>query len=230
MPFVAKDIIRLHGFKIGLDKDQVSLPILRSLLKGWYEGAEVQIIEKVVRPGDRIIEMGTGIGVTAMKAAKIVGAENVLSFELNPYLIAWARDNFKRNDIPVNIAQKALFARGAMPGETIDFHVHENFWASSLVERDGIRETIQVPTACLEDVIEAHKATMLVVDIEGAEVALFEKLDLTGITKIVMEIHYKTAGRQATNAMIRQIADQGFFLDYELITDGVLCFTRDGQA
>ncbi|NVJ98540.1 MAG: FkbM family methyltransferase [Alphaproteobacteria bacterium] len=226
MSFIAKDIIRLHGFKVGLDKDAVSLPILRALLKGWYEGAEVGLIEKVLKPGDKVIELGTGIGITSMTAARIVGAKNVCTHELNPYLVAWAQDNFARNDLALTVMQEALLPRASMPEGYIDFHVHKDFWSSSLVKRDGIQETIQVPVVCLEDKIATFGANTLIIDIEGAEVSLFETLDLAGIEKIILEIHYKSAGRQPTNQMIGNIQAAGYFLDYELITDGVLCFTR----
>jgi len=226
MSFIAKDVIRLHGLKIGIDKEKVSMPILRSMLQGWYEAVELKLMKKVLTPGDRILEVGGGIGITAMKAADIIGAENIFSFELNPYLIEWSADNFKRNDLEIQVFQEALFPRCSLPEGQVDFHVHQNFWASSLAPRDGTVEVIQVPSACLEDKIAEHRANVLIVDIEGAEVHLFKDLDLKGIEKIVMEIHYRAAGRAETNAMIRSIEDRGFFLDYEMIDSGVLCFTR----
>ncbi|WP_286829326.1 MULTISPECIES: FkbM family methyltransferase [Kordiimonas] len=230
MSFIAKDVIRLHGLKIGIDKDAVSMPILRSMLQGWYEAVELTLMKKVLTPGDRIVEVGGGIGITAMKAADIIGAENIFSFELNPYLIEWSADNFKRNGFEIQVFQQALFPRASLPDGLVDFHVHQNFWASSLAPREGTVETIKVPAACLEDKIAEHRANVLIVDIEGAEVHLFNGLDLTGIEKIVMEIHYRAAGRTETNAMIRSIEDRGFFLDYEMIDSGVLCFTRTADA
>lgn len=224
--YQGKDIIRLHGFDIGLDKDAVSLPILKQMLKGWYEDKELQIMAALLKQGDRMLEMGAATGITSMWAAKLIGAENVFPYELNPYLVDWAHDNFARNGFDIKVGQTALVADKQDVAAEIDFHIHEDFWASSLVKPKGRHETIQVETGSFEKAITTHKANVLLIDIEGGEVDLLMKADISGINKIIMEIHYDAAGKQETNAMVKHLTDQGFFLDLSLSAKSVVALYR----
>mgnify|MGYP002700637100 CR=1 FL=1 len=224
--FSPKEIIKLHGFDIGVDKEAISPRILRGMMRGWYEEQELHIMKAMLAKGDRILELGSATGLSSMWAANIVGQENIFPFELNPYLVDWAHDNFSRNGFDIKVQQVALAATLQHAAPSIDFHIHEDFWASSLVKPVGNHETIQVPTACFEDAVSTHNINTLLIDIEGGEVDLFLKADITDIQKIIMEIHYDAVGKQATNAMLQHIVAQGFFLDHTISANGVVALYR----
>lgn len=229
MNFESQDIVKLHDFEIGLDRNAVSLPILRAILKGWYEGGEVKLIKTFVKPGDKVVELGAGIGITAMAVAKIVGSDNIFPYELNPYLIKWSDFNFARNGFEIHVRQVALLALSQKADETIDFHIHRNFWGSSLIHREGTVETLAVPTYALEQSIEDHDANTLLIDIEGAETDLLVHADLSSIQKIIMEIHYGIAGRKKTDDMIRHLVVNGFSIDLQISSGSVVALYRDGS-
>ncbi|UTW55280.1 50S ribosomal protein L11 methyltransferase [Kordiimonas sp. SCSIO 12610] len=225
MNFEPNDIIPLHNYKIGFDKRAVSLKILRSFIKGWYESAEVNLIKKVIKPDDRIIELGAGIGITAMVASNIVG-DKISTYELNPYLIEWARDNFRRNGFNIPVNQVALMPESQINSDTVDFYVHDDFWSSSLTKPDVYTATLPTKVASVEKAISEQQANTLIVDIEGAEVDFFNHVELSGIEKIIMEIHYNIAGKAETDAMIMKLIAQGFALDLEKTGDRVLFLER----
>src|SRR5918998_1543964 len=50
-----------------------------------------------VRPGDRVLDMGTGCGVNGILAAR-AGAD-VLALDINPEAVRAARDNARRNGV-----------------------------------------------------------------------------------------------------------------------------------
>jgi len=228
MSFTSQDIVKLHDFEIGLDRNAVPLPILRAILKGWYEGGEVNLIKIFIKPGDKVIELGAGIGITAMAVARIVGGENIFPYELNPYLIEWSGFNFVRNGFDIHARQVALLPRSQKREETVDFHIHKNFWGSSLLPREGTIETLAVPTYALEQSIEDHCANTLLIDIEGAETDLLMQADLSAIQKIIMEIHYGIAGRKKTDDMIRHLVVSGFSIDLHHSNGSVVALYRDG--
>lgn len=228
MQFKSQDIVKLHGFEIGLDRNALPLPILRAILKGWYEGGEVRLIDAFVSPSDRVIELGSGIGLTTMAVAKIVGSNSVFPYELNPYLIDWSSFNFSRNGLEIEAQQFALLPQSMIDGDTIDFHIHKNFWGSSLLAREGTIETIAVPTLALEQAIAQHSANTLLIDIEGAETDLLMQTKLDSIEKIIMEIHYGIAGRQKTDDMIRHLVLNGFSIDLHISNGSVVALYRDG--
>ncbi|MFZ4500209.1 MAG: 50S ribosomal protein L11 methyltransferase [Minisyncoccia bacterium] len=55
-------------------------------------------IEQTVKPGDIVLDSGTGSGILAMFAAK-AGAKKVIALELDPYIAKLARDNVVRNGL-----------------------------------------------------------------------------------------------------------------------------------
>ncbi len=61
-----------------------------------------------VRPGERVLDMGTGSGVNAILAAR-AGAE-VLAVDLNPAAVAAARANAERNGVALTCAVSDVFA------------------------------------------------------------------------------------------------------------------------
>ena len=53
---------------------------------------------------------------------------------------------------------------------------------------------------------------MIICDIEGGEIELFNGADLASIRLIIMETHYGFVGDAVTDAMIRNFILQGFSL------------------
>ncbi|MDR6122306.1 ribosomal protein L11 methyltransferase [Bacillus sp. SLBN-46] len=69
----------------------------------------IQAIERTVRPGDRVIDVGTGSGVLSIAAA-MLGAEDVRAFDLDEVAVTQARLNIKLNKVhpSVTISQNNL--------------------------------------------------------------------------------------------------------------------------
>jgi hypothetical protein len=90
----------------------------------------------------------------------------------------------------------------------------------------GIVKTVQIPVFCLEDAIAAHKANVIICDIEGGEVELVRDADLSTIRLILMETHYRAAGEVATDAMISKLIADGFSLHLGYSGDHVIVLRR----
>jgi ribosomal protein L11 methyltransferase len=58
----------------------------------------IQALERIVRPGDRVIDVGTGSGVLSIAAA-MLGAEDVRAFDLDEVAVTTARVNIKLNKV-----------------------------------------------------------------------------------------------------------------------------------
>lgn len=58
----------------------------------------IQALERSVRPGDRVIDVGTGSGVLSIAAA-MLGAEDVRAFDLDEVAVTSARLNIKLNKV-----------------------------------------------------------------------------------------------------------------------------------
>jgi ribosomal protein L11 methyltransferase len=58
----------------------------------------LKTLERIVRPGDHVIDVGTGSGVLAIAAAKL-GAEHVLALDLDPVAVSSATENVRLNGL-----------------------------------------------------------------------------------------------------------------------------------
>jgi ribosomal protein L11 methyltransferase len=58
----------------------------------------IQALERTVRPGDRVIDVGTGSGVLSIAAA-MLGAEDIRAFDLDEVAVTQARLNIKLNKV-----------------------------------------------------------------------------------------------------------------------------------
>ena len=209
-------LTEIGGFVVFVDTERYAADIISALDGGEYERRERQLVAALVQPGDRIIEAGTAIGVVSMTAAMIVGAQNVLTFDANPDIVADARENFRRNGLSgIKSRIGALKNRQSATSraDTVDFHISREYWASRLNASPtdpGIIKTVQVPVFCLEKEIKLHGANVLICNIEGGETDLLMRADLSGIRTIIMETHYWSAGELAIDAMVRKLILAGF--------------------
>jgi ribosomal protein L11 methyltransferase len=69
----------------------------------------IQAIERTVRPGDRVIDVGTGSGVLSIAAA-MMGAEDVRAYDLDDVAVTQAKLNIKLNKVNniVTVSQNNL--------------------------------------------------------------------------------------------------------------------------
>lgn len=224
----AGDVVEVGGFLVGLS-DAYGPQVKGALRSGGYEKRERDLVARFVLPVDRVLELGTGVGVVAMTAAKIVGPQNVVTYDANPEIVADAKANFARNGMEGIDARVGLMAnrRHFAPGE-VKFGVDGEFWASRQADaqEDKFARVIAAPLVCLEDVIAAHRANVLICDIEGGEVDLLTEADLTGVRLIVLETHYWAKGETATDAMVRALILSGFSIHLQTAAWSAMALRR----
>ena len=213
--------INVGGFEIFADEKRYSPAILGAFGRNDYEGRERDVLKEIIRPNDRILEIGTAVGVVTMSAASAVGAEQVATYEANPMILADARRNFAHNALAGIKAINAVLmnrAKWGGPDEHVDFYVSRDFWSSRMaagIDDEDIVEVVQVPTLCLEEAIAVHQANFLICDIEGGEADLLTEADLTGLDTILIETHYWAIGKATTARLLRKLTCDGFDIDLD---------------
>jgi len=222
------EIVEIGGFS-ALVADDYGPKVKAALRGGMYEKRERELVAQFLLPGDRVLELGTGVGVVAMTAAGIVGPSKIVTYDANPEIVADAEANFARNGLQGIVARVGLLAnrRRFAPGAA-EFGLAREFWASRRPgERErGFERVISTPVLCLEDEIAAHGANVLVCDIEGGEVELLMGADLSALRLIILETHYWAQGETATDAMVRELILSGFSIHLEASGWNVLALRR----
>ena len=76
----------------------------------------LQALEQLVRPGDRVLDVGTGSGILAIAAARL-GAERVLAVDTDPEAVKAAAENAALNDVAGAVEVRAGGLESVLSGQ-----------------------------------------------------------------------------------------------------------------
>jgi len=220
------EIVELSGIKIPFVKSAFAENVSKAIRAGWYEHKEAKEIPRIVQPNERILELGAGIGFISTLAAKNPLTEAVLVYEANPELIPIIKKVHELNGISnVDVVNAVLSDN--IPGKTATFYLRKEFWASSLQNAPWkFRATTEVPVHGLSETIRAFRPTLIICDIEGGEIDLFEKADLTGVKKIYLELHQNVVGRRGMKRIFDCMSSKDFHYDQHHSSGPVVLFSH----
>ncbi|NIZ12857.1 FkbM family methyltransferase [Phaeobacter sp. HF9A] len=220
-----------HGVKVPMSRFLNETRIKR-INEARYEGPEIAGALHVVGPEDRVLEVGAGLGIVGAVIAQNAKPQKVLSFEANPELIPVISALHQMNGLEdrIELRNQLLFAGEDRPAD-MEFHLRSSFLGSSLINESGRpSRVVKVPTVDLAEVVAELEPTVLVMDIEGGELALLQAMDLAPFRAIVIEFHpevYEVAGMRACKNVLRAA---GFHKVQEVSTRIVWTCLREGDV
>jgi hypothetical protein len=96
----------------------------------------------------------------------------------------------------------------------VPFYCRCDFWASSLEPTSSAYErAVEVPSLDLGQLLDKHRPGVLVMDIEGGELALMQIAALPHVRAIVMEVHRDTYGDAGLQQLFDLAGRLGFARD-----------------
>ena len=199
-------IARLDGVKI--DTRPIASRLVRNLVfKGIYESDERRLLSSLCEPEDRVLEIGAGIGVIGLVAARLCPRGAVVSYEANPRMRAVIEANYALNPVVPEIVMMPI----TLEGGDVTFNLSEDIISSSSLERsDGPTSSVALPSRSLAEAVALHRPNVLVMDIEGYEEILLTRGDLEGIGKLLVEFHPHVTGAQTVNRVQAHVESLGF--------------------
>lgn len=218
--------LRTRGVKIPNDPVFISNKIGRSIREDRYEVEEVLAIPKFIKPDDRVIELGAGIGFISSFLAIELGVKKILCVEADPNLCAFIEKVHKLNGIKGVQVRNCVALNGQATPEMMKFFVREQFWSSSLDDDSPYVSVVNVPAVKLSALIQEFNANVLIIDIEGGERDLFEGTDLTGVNKIFLEVHTRKIKRIGIKHCFDALSAAGFAYDQQVSRGGAVLFNR----
>lgn len=175
--------------------------IRASVASGQYEASERSLLEETLRPGDRLLELGSGCGYLATVACRRIGSARVVTVEADPGMAGALLQTFIRNGVLPSVIC-GIVARDARPHR---IERAEHFWGTKAVPDEGGSGALP-----LSGLIEAHRPTVLLCDIEGGEEDLLGE-PLPGIRAVIIESH----GNELRQKVRDWLLAQGFTLKQE---------------
>lgn len=209
-----------HGVLLPTKHPLIPRGVARQILLAEYETKELEIVSRRLAPGDRVLEIGAGLGFLSAFCAKRIGSENVFACEANPACLPLIHDVYAANGVRPTLLHGVV---GHGRGQA-SFFISPEFWASSAVRQSD--QEVRVSRLDLNELLVATKSSFLVVDIEGGEKDLFFHTELPMVKKICVETHPDVLGDAALSAMFDDLFAKGFVLDFSMIRKNVFFLYR----
>ncbi len=192
-----KPFIRSRGMKIPKHPQLTTGRVRGALREGTYERKECDAVMRVVREGDKVLELGGGLGYMSTLLSVKKKVEKVISYEANPTLIPYIHSVHEANNVKNVEVRNALLSPEA--GDPVEFYIRENFLGSSMdfdAEPDTVKDIVEIQKHAIAPILDDLKPDVLVCDIEGAEAMLLPAADWTGIRVAIIELHPQWIGQE----------------------------------
>ncbi|MFI0395288.1 hypothetical protein [Paracoccus jiaweipingae] len=153
-----------------------------------------ELLRRVLRPGDKVLDLGAGLGLTSIAAGQVVGVGNVTPVEPDPALVLHLRRNLR-----------AAFGQGVhvMP---VRLRPETDSDSGSDAAPDA------APTRRLSRLLRRSGANVLVLNIGGAEQALLEQPIPAELRAIVVRLHPWIYGRIAFHRILSRFERSGWHI------------------
>jgi FkbM family methyltransferase len=166
-----------NGMRIEVDpRDVVGRKIMQA---GYFEPETVRFIERYVKPGMTVLDIGAHVGQYSLLASGLVGPSGAVhAFEPHPLLYRVLCGNLDRNRCS-NVLRNNLAVSSEDGTGLLFASKHENFGMTSLRPPEALYSGVQVPvkTISLDGYIRRHsigRIDLIKLDVEGAELPVLQ--------------------------------------------------------
>ena len=218
----------IDGLHLPIDQKLCSPAIRREIYFETYEQDERRLIPDLVKPEDRVLELGAGIGLVTATIVKASPAAS-LHIEANKDLIPAIKETLSANNLDAEIRHAAIVADD-FPGTEVDLLTGAEFWSSSLHQRNNLDRSVKVPATRLIDALSSFRPSVLVIDVEGAECNLLTGVALTGVRAISVELHARITGVSPQRRMVQSLLAEGFHIDFTSTRNESVLFLRSEES
>jgi len=219
------DELCVHGVRVPIAAEEVSTAIWDALKSELYEANEARRVRRAIWPGDRVLELGTGLGIITSIIAEIDDVR-VWSFEADPRTARLAE-----RVVNFNCSDNVVLAHGILaagPPRKISFYQRSELWMSSGFASQGSYEkAIEITSGDVDAFISQHRINALVMDIEGAELDLLQNARLPGVERIFLELHDHLYGLSGVRVITAAMARNGLIYDPRGSSGPCVLFARD---
>jgi FkbM family methyltransferase len=187
-----RNIPSVNGSGVAITNSSTVNPSIKAqFFFGLYESGEMRFIDRFLKPGEVVIELGASIGVISSFINRHKRPTRLILVEANPNIIKDLKANLSLNHVIDYTLYNKAIGDGAV--DVIEFQEGEDNTTGCLCGGNGNgSSSISVPVISLDDIIleNAIDKYVLISDIEGAEIFILEsKCSLTRCKMFIMELH-----------------------------------------
>ena len=217
--------ITSHNVRFPTDLPPMLRRTRKLLAEDAYEDKESAAALRVVKRGDRVVELGAGMGYMSSIVAKNCAPAEVHAFEANPALIPCIQRVHSENGLTNVTVHHALL--GPKAGEA-DFYVRKNFVASSMLPdpAESVISKHKVPVLPARKTIAGLRPDILICDIEGAEEMVLPLLDLSAVRSAIVDLHPQYIGLNGVQKVFDAMTAGGLVYNAKRSNGKVVTWSR----
>ncbi len=225
----------VQGVRLLLPESLLTPALLKAFETGRYEHLEARQLPRFLRDGDRLLELGAGVGFISSLASRTVKLHGPTVVEANPDLVPVIRTTHQLNGVTADVRNAVALSRAGRDSLGIgssgeaQFYQRTNFWGSSLGPTPGYKSVAGVPTLDFQTLVRETKPTVIIADIEGGEKDLFVDVAIEGVRHVFLEVHKNVIGLKGIADMAAALAQQGLYYDPDFSVGAVVMFSRDAS-
>ncbi|PPR09393.1 MAG: hypothetical protein CFH43_01232 [Proteobacteria bacterium] len=178
---------------------------------GDYQAQMLSMIQSYIEKGDKVLEIGSGLGVTTSLIG-LISQEEVTAVEPQMNLHNVIKENCNLNKTNVHILHTSITPE--KNNHETDFHIMQDYLSSSLFQQSGqVDVSIKVPQTSLKGLIEnLSSINTLVFDIMGAEIGLIYEPEIEHFKKIICCLNTPIIGEEKTAHIVNHLIHKGYEL------------------
>ena len=204
--------VEKNGLLFPIETDVMTPKFALALAMGQVEKEEIALSTTYVTADDHIIEFGSGYGFAAALTHHATKPASHICYEVNPTAQAYCKAMMTANDIDITIVPKALG-----DGSNTAFYLCDDYVKSGFQKPHDTMayRQIEVPTICLSEACSSKHPTILICDVEGAELAFLtvdrlKSKACQSLRGVMIELHPAHYGQEGMDDMISRFYEAGF--------------------
>ncbi len=216
----------VNGVTLVVPDEMLNARVADKLASGSYEAHEAHAAQMRLKPGMRVLELGSGVGYIASICAGVAGADKVVTVEANPAMLPVIRANLDRNGHGA-----VRLIHGAVTGDDdpseIAFDPKKVFWAGRIADAEADPDKlVTVPGLPLRGLLKEHRPHLVIMDVEGAERHLFDAPWPEHVRAVMMELHPNQYPDSVIKGIVDCMSGSGLTYDPGPSRGRILCFRR----
>lgn len=192
-------------FDGALDAALIIPDIRREVRSGDYVADTIKLLDQAVRPGDRVLVIGAGLGVLTTLIAKRGGVERLIAVEANTQLVHYLERTHALNGVEWIETINAALAedrKGYVP-----FFARQDIRTSSLLPDHGSwQQVMMVPTMDLDAILMEEQITLLVSEIPSGTAEVLASANPAHVERILLSAADDPAGTWAKGGALERLA------------------------
>jgi FkbM family methyltransferase len=220
--------IRWPKFKFFVNASGINKRIIASIFFGFYESAEVRLIQRYFKGQNDVIELGGSLGIVSSHISSLMHADRkLIVVEPNPNIIPTAKMNIEQycqSDFEI------LNAALAYDSPQVALSITTNNTTTQVIPDAGKDDNLcKVASTTLGKIVKEHdiKQYTLVCDIEGSEIEfiLNDKEALANCKEVFIELHDTVYKKDFY--LVSQLSDLIVQLGFKkVVNEGAVYFFR----